>query len=189
MKQRPNALRPSVIRLARRKQSGSERQRRSRRQPGTGVAPWFTYPNPSAAGQRQWSCPVSWSEGPRVLTAHRGTASCNVRKSWVRKSAAAGGVHVFQTRAIRWRRRAPRYACESASAVVCAQTAERRRRGCLGQAHGFVGPAGANLGQQRRAAELVADDRQLRLAVDDLIGHRVATRACEDGGHGVSVTR
>ena len=50
-------------------------------------------------------------------------------------------------------------------------------------------PACAGLGHQRWAAEFVAHDRDRGLAVDDPLGHRVAVRAGERGGHVVSVTR
>jgi hypothetical protein len=56
-------------------------------------------------------------------------------------------------------------------------------------ARGGLSPADAALSQQRRAAEYVAHDRQLRLAVDNLLGHRIAVRAGERGGHGASVPR
>ena len=36
-------------------------------------------------------------------------------------------------------------------------------------------------------AEVVAHDRQLRVAVDNQLGHCVTVRAGEHGGHGVSV--
>ena len=50
-------------------------------------------------------------------------------------------------------------------------------------------PACAGLRQQRGAAELVAHDRQLRCAVDDLLRHRIAMRTCEHGGHGCQCAR
>jgi hypothetical protein len=59
--------------------------------------------------------------------------------------------------------------------------AARERRRC-------VDPASAALCQQRRAAELVADDRQLGVALGDQLGRHLAGRAGEHV-HGVSVLR